>query len=73
MQKWEYMYANIQTTYDKGKPMVHAVDGFELGNWKKGNTISEWLNQYGAEGWELVTREGASFFFERPKQTAHET
>ncbi len=53
MQKWEYLFV----TADKGdKDMTRPrwVNGQELPSWKKGPTFTEFANQMGEQGWELV-------------------
>ena len=49
--QWEYMEV---ITGDYGKK-AWRVNGDELSNWKQQSYISDYLNQLGAQGWELVS------------------
>ena len=53
MQKWEYMFVVPEHERDYLRPRY--VNGQELPNWKKGQTIYEYMNQLGEQGWELVS------------------
>lgn len=50
MQKWEYMYVEVDFGSDKPK----RVNGQELRDWKKIPHISMFINELGEQGWELV-------------------
>ena len=50
-QIWEYQEV-IFRDYDGFRPM--RVNGEELDGWKDGPMIHEYLNQLGADGWELA-------------------
>jgi hypothetical protein len=50
-QTWEYREV-IFRDYDGLRPM--RVNGEDLDAWKDGPIIHEYLNQLGAEGWELA-------------------
>ena len=59
MQKWEYLFVSCR--YHKGRPVSNQdwkpwyVNGQELRDWQKQPNISEYSNQLGAQGWELVS------------------
>ena len=50
--RWEYVIVEVHTD---GAPKGRYWNGSELPNWKKGPHIGVFLNQLGAEGWELVS------------------
>jgi hypothetical protein len=50
-QSWEYREVVFR---DYGGYRPRYVNGEELAGWKKGPTIHEYLNQVGADGWELA-------------------
>jgi hypothetical protein len=50
-QAWEYQEV-VFRDYDGFRPRY--VNGEELADWKDGPHIHEYLNQLGAEGWELA-------------------
>ncbi len=53
MQKWEYLYAQIETgTFLQGPPKIRYLNGHELANWKE-STVDEVLSGLGEQGWEL--------------------
>lgn len=52
MQKWEYLFVGCETHNNDWRPRY--VNGQELRDWKRGSSISDFSNQIGAEGWELV-------------------
>jgi hypothetical protein len=54
MQQWEYM--TVASDLAGGdRPLVRWINGAEVENWKQGPQLHERLNQFGADGWELVT------------------
>lgn len=53
MQKWEYRFVN--TTWKGDNCYVLSVNGKELGDWDTNETIYDYANRIGEEGWELVT------------------
>ena len=57
MTRWEYL--KVETDYDNHLDRVHRVNDAELADWKKGPAVSAYVNQLGAEGWEIVS--GTSF------------
>ena len=52
MQKWEYCFVTADTEKDQWR--ARHVNDRELSDWKKGPTMSQYANQLGEEGWELV-------------------
>ncbi len=54
--QWEYMEV---ITGDYGK-RPWRVNGEEMANWKQQVYISDYLNELGAQGWELVSVTGKS-------------
>ena len=52
MQKWEYLF--IGADYDEGVVRPIYVNDQPLPDWKKGPTLSVYVNQLGEQGWELV-------------------
>jgi hypothetical protein len=68
-QQWEYMEV-VFHDYDGYRPRY--VNGVEQTGWKQLPVIHEYLNQRGAEGWELVGlgsrhKRDMSAYFKRPK------
>jgi hypothetical protein len=53
MQKWEYL--RIQLDFSGGHFYVHFIGGEELTNWTQGPKVSEYLNNLGDQGWELIS------------------
>ncbi len=47
------------------------ADGQELPDWKKQPTISEYSNQLGDQGWELVTLMSEQYQFDPYIQTSY--
>jgi hypothetical protein len=76
MQKWEYLFVVAEHGRHNWHP--RRVNGQELRDWEKGPTISEYANQLGMEGWELVSnycydKAGKAtnrFAFKRPLEAA---
>jgi len=67
--QWEYMAVRFRD-YRGWRP--RSVDDRELDGWKEGPLIREYLNELGAEGWEMVgiVSKGHSerdAYFKRPK------
>lgn len=56
MQRWEYLVVAIDLA-GGDRPLVRWINGVEVESWKQGGQLHERLNQFGAEGWELVTTE----------------
>lgn len=52
MQKWEYQFVDCEWHNNDWRPK--KVNGQELRDWKRGPSISDFSNQMGTEGWELV-------------------
>ena len=65
MTKWEYLTVTASSHRDELKP--NLVNGRELRDWTKGPNISDYINQLGYQGWELVTVDGWNYYFRRPK------
>jgi hypothetical protein len=67
VQKWEY----LQVQCDWGEKGYYAVprrvNGQELRDWKKGPSVYVYLNELGAQGWELICQELLVYTFKRPK------
>lgn len=53
MQKWEYRF--VSTTWQGEEWRVLSVNGHAMGDWKMDETIYDYANRMGEEGWELVT------------------
>lgn len=67
--QWEYMSVRFRD-YRGWRP--RSVNDDELPGWKEGPEILEYLNQLGAEGWEMVGvvsrgRSERDAYFKRPK------
>ncbi len=67
MQKWEYLFIPLQITAHKNQLYPFAQHGKELPNWENGPTLSQYFNQYGEQGWELISVEDRVYIFKRPK------
>jgi hypothetical protein len=76
MQKWEYLFAQCDYDHNKKRWRVRWVNKDELPDWQNGPSLSEFSNQRGEEGWELIADiergEGTIIFnrrltFKRPK------
>lgn len=52
MQKWEYRFVNTEWRVDAW--YVLSVNGQEAGDWRVDETIYEYANRIGEDGWELV-------------------
>jgi hypothetical protein len=74
MQKWEYRF--VHTIWKNDNWYVLSVNGKELGDWESNETIYDYANRLGEEGWELVsapyTADGLNnprprLIFKRPK------
>ncbi len=51
MQRWEY----LTITVGDGRPIrAYLMNGQELRDWKRGPHYSAFINDLGAQGWELV-------------------
>jgi hypothetical protein len=70
MYQWEYLVA-IAEAISQAQARVRWINAQELQNWQQGPPLAEFLNQQGAQGWELVSAQlaspGAQFIFKRPK------
>jgi len=53
MQKWEYLFVTCSTTMMSNDWKPWLVNGRQPPDWKK-QTIYEYSNKIGEEGWELV-------------------
>ena len=73
VQKWEYLF--IRADYVGGQWKPRHMNDQEVTDWKRGPVLSEFANQLGEQGWELVAApfsitEGVASFrliFKRPK------
>jgi hypothetical protein len=68
--EWEYREVVFR---DYRGWRARMVNGRELGDWRSSPTIVEYLEQAGAEGWELVSMSDRhnnqkEAYFKRPKQ-----
>ena len=52
MQKWEYLF--VVANWENDNWRIRYINGKEVANWKNGNTIYDYSNKIGDEGWELV-------------------
>ena len=52
MQKWEYAFVTCEYHNNGWRPQY--VNCQEIRDWKRGPDISDFSNQLGADGWELV-------------------
>lgn len=67
MQTWEYIFVRVDMARGTRRPRY--VNGEQLQNWKQGVSISEYANELGSQGWELIGSSVAGFelIFKRPK------
>ncbi len=54
MQRWEYMLV-VGGSNASGAFRVQYVNGEQLSGWETGPRTHEYLNRWGAEGWEVVS------------------
>lgn len=65
MDKWEYLIVVPQLAGETVRPRF--VNGKELEDWEEGPSLAGYLNEQGAEGWELVSAaSGSVLYFKRP-------
>jgi len=74
-QKWEYLF--VSCAYYRNEWHPKALNGKEIKDWVQTPTFSEYSNQLGNQGWELVESSGflldpggihhAQLSFKRPK------
>ena len=68
MQKWEYRKITIEDTWDGKSTHVKYIDGKLLN--RKTEDLPLWniayLQELGAQGWELVLCQNHTYFFKRP-------
>ncbi len=67
MERWEYLHI-IMDVGAKGRVVARSANWEELPDWRKGKLFSEYLNDLGAQGWELVAVEATRYIFKRPKE-----
>ncbi len=66
MQQWEYLHV-VMDIGSSGRVVARSTNWQEQPNWKKGPLFSDYLNQLGNQGWELVAVEATRYIFKRPK------
>ena len=66
MQKWEYLFVSIRNSNYNIIPHAYTINGNKVENWEKTETLYEYCNKLGNEGWELVAMDG-NLVFKRPK------
>jgi hypothetical protein len=54
MQKWEYLYVEVEYSKTVEAYRVRYLNAKEVPDWENGPDNAIFLNQRGAEGWELV-------------------
>jgi hypothetical protein len=52
MQKWAYAFVVCEQAKGAWRPSY--INDKEVYNWKEGETMVEYCNRSGSEGWELV-------------------
>ena len=73
MQTWEYLFVTAQLHAGSWRPRY--VNQQEVREWKRGSSVSEFSNELGGDGWELVNLvisvtvnyENYRLVFKRPK------
>lgn len=68
LQAWEYLFLEVEGAWN---PRVRYQNHQEVPNWRQGPPLYEYVNQLGAEGWELVGLQGyqnQDMVFKRAKQ-----
>ena len=53
MQKWEYLFVTAYVADGNWHPRY--LNAIEVQDWDKGQTLQEYINDVGNEGWELVS------------------
>lgn len=53
MQQWEYLFVIVDR--DSGRWRPRYENDQELPDWYKGPTVSQYANQRGEQGWELIS------------------
>ncbi len=66
MQRWEYMHV-VMDVGAKGRLVARSANWQELPDWKKGPLFSDYMNELGGQGWELVAVEATRYIFKRPR------
>lgn len=68
MKNLEYLF--VICDYRKHASMPRYINGEEIDDWKKKINISEFANQKGSEGWELIAADNTAqeYIFKRNKQ-----
>ncbi len=66
MQQWEYLHV-IMDIGNSGRVVPRSSNWQELPNWKKGPLFSDYINQLGMQGWELVAVAATRYVFKRPR------
>ena len=65
MQKWEYITIGTVNSYG----LQYKMNGEKQNQWKDKH-LHEVLADLGNEGWELLSFDGGSYIFKRPKTTS---
>ena len=65
MKTWEYLF--VICDYRKHLAMPRYINDEEIDEWKKKSSISEFANQKGREGWELISADNTAqeYIFKR--------
>ncbi|MBN1563563.1 MAG: hypothetical protein JXA10_06985 [Anaerolineae bacterium] len=70
MTKWEYLVVLASNTGGSENRLAPQIEnGRLIKNWQKGPDIYEYMNELGAQGWELVATETTlRYVFKRQKE-----
>jgi hypothetical protein len=67
MQTWEYLF--LKATWRSGWKIEH-VNGDPIDDWDEGPSMYAYINELGAEGWEMVNMQYFTTFDQEGEPTS---